>query len=346
MAATPQLKRLHLTSPGRGSDEAKLREAIQAKLTYVLGKTRKQRPMTGIRRRRSRCATASSTSGCNDDAPKTKRQKKKRVYYLSIEFLIGRLLFDALTNLRLVEPVRARAREPRRRSRYVCASVEPDAALGNGGLGRLAACFMDSMSALGDPRLRLRHPLRERTVRAAHPRRLAAEAAGGLAGAPAIRGNSRARSMHYPIGFGGMVEYIGGDDATARAIWYPAETVLAVPYDTPIAGWRGRHVNTLRLWSARGADPIQLSALQSGRSSSAPLPARARAEAISRVLYPNDATPEGQELRLRQEYFFTSASLQDIVRRHLDEFGTLDNRCASMPRSSSTTRIRRSRSPN
>ncbi|MEI9805790.1 MAG: glycogen/starch/alpha-glucan phosphorylase [Pseudolabrys sp.] len=127
----------------------------------------------------------------------------------------------------------------------------------------------------------------------------------------------------YPVGFGGMVEYIGGDDATARAAWYPSETVLAVPYDTLIAGWRGKHVNALRLWSARAADPIQLTAFNHGDHVGATA-TRARAEAISNVLYPNDATLEGQELRLRQEYFFTSASLQDMIRRHLDEFGSLE----------------------
>src|SRR3569623_1152856 len=94
--------------------------------------------------------------------------------------------------------------------------------------------------------------------------------------------------------------------------------------DTPVAGWRGRHVNALRLWSARIAAPIQLATFNKGDYVGA-VAARARAEAISRVLYPNDATPEGQELRLRQEYFFTAASLQDIVRRHLDEFGTLES---------------------
>src|SRR6185503_15678208 len=120
------------------------------------------------------------------------------------------------------------------------------------------------------------------------------------------------------------VEYLGGDEATARAIWYPAETVLAVPHDTLIAGWRARHINVLRLWQARAPSPLQLSALNHGDLVGATA-ARARAEAISRVLYPNDSTPEGQELRLRQEYFFTSASLQDLLRRHLDDFGTLDN---------------------
>ena len=116
----------------------------------------------------------------------------------------------------------------------------------------------------------------------------------------------------------------GADETRARRSGIRPSACSRSPYDTPIAGWRGRHVNALRLWSARAATPIQLAAFNEGDYVGA-VAARARAEAISRVLYPNDATPEGQELRLRQEYFFTAASLQDIVRRHLDELGTLDS---------------------
>ncbi|HEY6755035.1 MAG TPA: glycogen/starch/alpha-glucan phosphorylase [Pseudolabrys sp.] len=315
MAAT-QLERLHLTSPGRDSDEAELREAIQAKLAYALGKTREaatdadwyHATALAVRDRVINTFLLARTE--------TKRQKKKRVYYLSIEFLIGRLLFDTLTNLQLVKPARAalaslgadldRLRE-----------VEPDAALGNGGLGRLAACYLDSMSALGIPAygygIRYENGLFEQRIRDGWQQELPED---WLA-----RGNPwelNHRETPYSVGFGGTVE------ATARAFWYPAERVLAVPYDTPIAGWRGRHANMLRLWSARAVTPIQLAAFNRGDYVGATA-ARAQTEAISRFLYPNDSTPEGQELRLRQEYFFTSASLQDLVRRHLDEFATLDN---------------------
>jgi starch phosphorylase len=103
-----------------------------------------------------------------------------------------------------------------------------------------------------------------------------------------------------------------------RHEWRPSETVQAVGYDTPIVGWRGRHVNTLRLWSARAPDPLNLDVFNAGDYIGA-LADRVRAEAISKVLYPSDATPAGQELRLRQEYFFASASLLDLVRRHLKQ---------------------------
>ncbi len=256
-----------------------------------------------------------------DVRKQTKRQKKKRVYYLSIEFLIGRLLLDTLSNLRLVEPAR-HALAAMGVDLDQLRLVEPDAALGNGGLGRLAACFMDSLSSLGIPAygygIRYENGLFEQRIKDGWQKEYPEDWL--------TRGNpwEFARSgSGYAVGFGGMVEYLGGDEETARAVWHPAQTVQAVPYDTPITGWRGRHVNALRLWSARAPSPIQLSALDRGDVVGATA-SRARSETISRVLYPNDATPAGQELRLRQEYFFTSASLQDITRRHFDEFGTLE----------------------
>jgi starch phosphorylase len=309
------------TPPDPNSDEAKLGDAIRTKLTYVLGKTVEnasdydwyQATVLAVRDR--------IVDIWMDARRETKRAKKKRVYYLSIEFLIGRLLLDTLSNLRLVEPAR-RALAGMGVDLDQLRMVEPDAALGNGGLGRLAACFMDSLSALGIPAygygIRYENGLFEQRIKDGwqkeHPEEWLA------------RGNpwEFARSgSGYAVGFGGMVEYLGGDEATARAVWRPAQTVLAMPYDTPITGWRGRHVNALRLWSARASSPIQLSALDRGDLIGATA-SRAHSETISRVLYPNDATPAGQELRLRQEYFFTSASLQDLTRRHFEEFGTLE----------------------
>jgi starch phosphorylase len=304
------------------ADETALRDAIVAKITYVLGKT-----IESATPHDWYCATALAVRDRIVDIwsasrSETKRQHKKRVYYLSIEFLIGRLLLDTLTNLRLVDPVnRALASLGVDLEKLVM--IEPDAALGNGGLGRLAACFMDSMSALKIPAygygIRYEHGLFEQRIHNGWQEEIPEE---WLA-----RGNpwefKRAEAC-CTIGFGGTVEYIGGDENTARAIWYPAEQVIAMPYDTPIAGWRGRHVNALRLWSARAAHPIQLAAFNQGDIEGASA-ARTQAEAISRVLYPNDSTPAGQELRLRQEFFFTSASLQDLVRRHVAAFDTLDN---------------------
>ncbi|MBX6327841.1 MAG: glycogen/starch/alpha-glucan phosphorylase [Pseudolabrys sp.] len=303
------------------SEESALCDAICAKLVYGLGRTPEKASLNDWYQATVLSLRDRLVDRWIEEQHEIRRFRRKRVYYLSIEFLIGRLLLDTLRNLRLTETAR-RALAAFDVDLDALSKVEPDAALGNGGLGRLAACFMDSMAALGIPAygygIRYDHGLFEQRIEHGWQREYPED---WLA-----RGNPWEFANHdtrYTIGFGGAVEYLGGNDATARAVWHPAETVLALPYDTLIGGWRGRHVNVLRLWSARAASPLQLAALNHGDLIGASA-ASMQAEAISRVLYPNDSTPGGQELRLRQEYFFTSASLQDLVRRHLEEYGTLD----------------------
>src|SRR5665647_1102069 len=301
--------------------EAELRDAIQSKLTYDLGKSFRSATDNDWYRATALAVRDRLVDIWMTSRRETKRLKKKRVYYLSIEFLIGRLLLDTLTNLRLVEPAR-RALASMGVDLDRLRGGEPDAALGNGGLGRLAACFMDSMSALRIPAygygIRYENGLFEQRIQDGWQHEVPEDWLAGGNPWEFARPDTK-----YPIGFGGTVEHDGEVKAMAPAVWRPSETVLAVPYDTPIAGWRGRHANVLRLWSARAADPIHLATFNEGDLVGATA-ARARAEAISRVLYPNDGTAVGQELRLRQEYFFTSATLQDLTNRHLDEFGTLE----------------------
>ena len=126
------------------------------------------------------------------------------------------------------------------------------------------------------------------------------------------------RETAYLIGFGGEVT----DSEIGHVRWLPAEAVRAEAIDTPVVGWRGKRVNTLRLWNALALDPIRLDAFNAGDHVGA-LAGEARAESLVRILYPADSTPAGQELRLRQEYFFASASIQDILRRHLQYFGDI-----------------------
>ncbi len=244
----------------------------------------------------------------------------KQVNYLSVEFLIGRLLLDTLTNLRMADTARealAGLGIEFERLR----KLEPDAALGNGGLGRLAACFMDSMASLGVPAtgygIRYDHGLFRQQIRGGAQHEVPDDWLS--LGNPWEFERS---DVEFSVCFGGTVE--GPAQQTGKATWHPGERVLAVAFDTPLAGWRGRHVNTLRLWSARAPRPLHLSTFNRGDYVGA-MAASARAEAISRVLYPSDATASGQELRLRQEYFFTAASLQDIVARHLRRFPDLTN---------------------
>ncbi|MEJ1157485.1 glycogen/starch/alpha-glucan phosphorylase [Prosthecomicrobium sp. N25] len=310
------------------ADVVALRAAILDKMTYVVGKHAEH-----ASDRDWFVATATAVRDrlvdrWTETRDEIWRKHTKRVYYLSLEFLIGRLLFDAMSNLCMVEPVREalaglgvdldRLRD-----------IEPDAALGNGGLGRLAACFMESLSSLGLAAhgygIRYDHGLFRQRIKDGW--QLEYPETWLSFGNP---WEFPRPESSYSVGFGGRVEAIQRPDGTIRHVWHPAETVEAMAYDTPIPGWRGRHVNTLRLWSARAPDPLRLDAFNRGDHVGA-LAAQVKAEAISKILYPSDATPEGLELRLRQEYFFVSASLQDLINRHLrqhDAMGSLADMAA------------------
>ena len=248
-------------------------------------------------------------------------QSAKRVYYLSLEFLIGRLMRDAFSNLGLMEAMRE-ALASLGVEFDVIARLEPDAALGNGGLGRLAACFMESMATVDIPA----HGYGIRYVNGMFRQEIHGGWQVELPETWLDHGNPwefERRERAFEVGFGGSVESITSKDGRLeRHVWKPTERVLAVPYDTPVVGWRGARVNTLRLWSGMAIDPILLDAFNAGDHIGA-LRESNKADALSRVLYPADATSAGQELRLRQEYFFTTASLQDILQRHLSQYGDL-----------------------
>ena len=239
----------------------------------------------------------------------------KRVYYLSLEFLIGRLLRDALSNLGATREMD----EALRAHRLLLAdleALEPDAALGNGGLGRLAACFMESLASLDIPAF----GYGIRYINGMFRQRIDEGWQVELPETWLAHGNPwefERRESAYIIGFGGDVVSDAG-----RIRWMPAEKIEANAFDTPVVGWQGKRVNTLRLWSATALDPIQLAAFNAGDHAGA-LAAQVRADTLVRVLYPADSTPAGQELRLRQEFFFSSASIQDIVRRHVQYYGDI-----------------------
>ncbi|NLR99592.1 glycogen/starch/alpha-glucan phosphorylase [Rhizobium sp. P38BS-XIX] len=246
----------------------------------------------------------------------------KRVYYLSLEFLIGRLMRDAVSNLGLMEEI-TNALASLGVDVRVIAGLEPDAALGNGGLGRLAACFMESMATVDVPA----YGYGIRYVHGLFRQQMADGWQVELPETWLAHGNPwefERQESAYEIGFGGGVETVASTDDQPRYVWKPAERVIAAAFDTPVVGWRGKRVNTLRLWSAQPIDPILLDAFNAGDHIGA-LRESNKAESLTRVLYPADATPAGQELRLRQEFFFSSASLQDILRRHLQQYDDLGN---------------------
>jgi len=308
----------HIALPAQDEDVATLRRAIVARLTYSVGKD----PIVATERDWF-VATALATRDRITERwmPSTRSNyasNGKRVYYLSLELLIGRLLNDTLTNLGLAGQVRTALGELGVDFGRLL-GVEPDAALGNGGLGRLAACFMESMATLGIPAygygIRYANGMFRQVIRDGSQFEYPEDWLSF--------GNPwefERPDPSYEIGFGGSVETARHADGGKRLSWHPGETVTAVAYDTPIAGWRGQHVNTLRLWSARAADPMRLDVFNAGDYVGA-LAARTRANAISQILYPSDGTPSGQELRLRQEFFLSSASLQDLMRRHMHQHG-------------------------
>ncbi len=245
----------------------------------------------------------------------THARQGKRVYYLSMEFLIGRLLEDAAVNLGLMDELTVFF-DARHLDASAIIADEPDAALGNGGLGRLAACFMESMATLGCPAMgygiRYEHGLFRQSF---EDGRQVEAPEDWLSQTHAWE--FERREARYRIGFGGEVKSLGN-----RTIWQPGETVIAEGYDTPMVGWQGRWANTLRLWSAKPEQVFDLGRFNAGDYYGAAEPENL-ARTISRVLYPDDTTEEGKRLRLKQEFFFTAASLRDILRRFESEYDDL-----------------------
>ncbi|MGS4944093.1 glycogen/starch/alpha-glucan phosphorylase [Meridianimarinicoccus sp. RP-17] len=241
----------------------------------------------------------------------------KRVYYLSMEFLIGRLLQDAIVNLGLLDTAQATFDDLGIPLAEVVAD-EPDAALGNGGLGRLAACFIESLSSLSVPAMgygiRYEHGLFKQSFRDGRQMEAPEDWLQQRHAWEFERPEAR-----FTIGFGGTVK--GGSDGAA-SVWQPDDGLIAQAYDTPIIGWKGRWANTLRLWSAKPTEIFDLDRFNSGDYLAASA-AETGARTISRVLYPDDTTPQGKELRLKQEYFFTAASLRDVLRRFDSEYNDL-----------------------
>jgi glycogen phosphorylase len=295
-----------------------LREAVLARLTYTIGKN-----PSAANSRDWFLATALATRDRIMDrwiesSKASYAENQRHVYYLSLEFLIGRLLADALNNLGITEEMRAALAELDVDLDSL-RKVEHDAALGNGGLGRLAACFMESMATLGIAShgygIRYDYGLFRQGIKDGWQQEYPEEwlEFGNPWEFPRPE-------ISYPVGFGGTVE--SAQRGAVAQIWRPSEIVEAVAYDTPVVGWRGTSVNTLRLWRSHAVDPIRLDVFNAGDYVGAQTD-QVRAAAISKVLYPSDSTPAGQELRLRQEYFFASASLQDLIRRHLQQNGDI-----------------------
>ncbi len=243
---------------------------------------------------------------------KHQRDGVRRAHYLSLEFLIGRSLGNHLLNLELCGPVDEAVKNFAVTLEEI-QDAEPDAGLGNGGLGRLAACFLDSCATLGLPvtgyGLRYEYGMFHQHIdngyqvedpdhwmRDGHPWEV------------------ERPEYTQTVRFGGRTEHFFDERRKPHTRWVDTCDILAVPYDVPVSGYRNHVVNTLRLWSASATDAFNLVEFNAGDYAES-VANKNQAENITMVLYPNDANENGKELRLRQQYFLTSASLQDVFRQ-------------------------------
>ncbi|NCF10810.1 MAG: glycogen/starch/alpha-glucan family phosphorylase [Gammaproteobacteria bacterium] len=303
-----------------GCDAAALRRSIAHRLTYTIGKD----PITATTRDWQHALAYVVRDRLTTQWMRTMRTiyrtGPKRVYYLSLEYLTGRLLHNSLLNMDLFD-VAEQALRDLGLDFDLLRLVEPDAALGNGGLGRLAACLLDSMATLRLPGYaygirydygmfyqrieqgqQVEHP--ENWLRYGNPWEFARP------------------EVLYPVKFGGRVVDFRDDQGRAHHQWLDTEEVMAMAYDTPVPGYRNGTVLNLRLWSAKASRDFDLRYFNEGDYIKA-VEDKNRSENLARVLYPVDTTSVGRELRLKQQYFFASASLQDILFRFTRQHGDL-----------------------
>tara|TARA_R110002072_G_scaffold284396_2_gene448448 strand:- start:42388 stop:44853 length:2466 start_codon:yes stop_codon:yes gene_type:complete len=252
---------------------------------------------------------------------------EKRVSYLSLEFLMGRSLCNAVLNLDIAEPLRE-ALFSHGVSLEELAEEERDAGLGNGGLGRLAACFLDSCATLDLPvtgyGLRYEYGMFHQRIENGFQQECPDHWL--------QRGNPwefEAPQETRVIRFYGRSEFYQDQSGKTRARWVASEDVLAVPYDMPVPGYRNNTVNTLRLWKAMATEEFNLNDFNAGGYAES-VASKTMAEQITMVLYPNDVSESGKILRLRQQYFLSSASLQDVLARWTSRHGVDFTRFAEL----------------
>ncbi|HLF96700.1 MAG TPA: glycogen/starch/alpha-glucan phosphorylase [Methylococcaceae bacterium] len=298
--------------PTLGINAADLAEDIRRHYNYTLGReTPHESPYylytaLALTLRDRLMERWKSTIQAKDDAD------CKRAYYLSMEFLLGRSLSNAMLNLGVADATTEALRSLGIRMEEA-ADQEQDAGLGNGGLGRLAACFIDSCATLGLPvvgyGLRYEYGMFRQVIQDGYQ----------LEEPDHWLRNGHPWEIERPeltvrVRFGGHTEFFRRYDGQIRVRWQDTHDVLAVPFDIPVPGYRNGVVNTLRLWKAAATDEFDLEEFNAGGYAEA-VAAKNGAENITMVLYPNDASENGKELRLKQQYFLSSASLQDVLRK-------------------------------
>jgi glycogen phosphorylase len=240
-------------------------------------------------------------------------QDPKRIYYLSLEFLIGRMMSNAALNLGVKDEL-SDGLSALGHSLEAAVELEQDAALGNGGLGRLAACFLDSMATMDIPAtgygIRYEYGMFKQVIE--HGQQM--ENPDNWLRYGNVWEFQRPEATYF-IKFYGKVIQVPTEHGTISH-WADEEHVVAMAYDVPVPGYGTETVNNLRLWSAKATKEFDLSHFNDGNYEQA-VEGRNETETISKVLYPNDSSASGRELRLKQQYFFVSASIQDILRRFI-----------------------------
>ena len=252
---------------------------------------------------------------------KVRKEKLRQVHYMSLEFLMGRSLMKNAYNLGVLQPMREALEDLGFKPSHIF-DMEPDAGLGNGGLGRLAACYLDSLTTLEIPACgySICYELglfRQKIVDGQQvelPDNWKDQGDAWIIPRP-----DEVEEVH----FGGTLREFWADDYL-HIVNEGYTRVLAIPCDMSIAGYDTKHTNTLRLWDAKSPSPIDMSLFSQGEYLKAS-EEEAMAEVIAKVLYPEDNHREGKSLRLKQQYFFVSATVQSIVRRHIQTYGTLTN---------------------
>ena len=299
-------------------DKESFKRDVLSNVKENSGKTPKEANNNDLYKAVSKTVMAYITESWSKTKDKVITEESKQVFYFSAEFLMGRSFGNNLINFGLHHDILETLKEMDLDINAI-EDQEKDAGLGNGGLGRLAACFLDSLATLKYPAtgygIRYKYGMFEQKIENGYQ---IEKPDNWLE-----KGDSweiRHESWYVYVKFGGDVDNIIESTGRVGFRRNHAETVIAIPYDMPIIGYDNNHINTLRLWQAQAPEPFNLTEFNNGNYEAAVQNQNA-AENISRVLYPNDNSPRGKELRLRQQYFFTSASLQDIMNSYANTYG-------------------------
>ena len=294
-----------------------VKKAIVYKLIFLIGRSPKEASQRDWLNATLHAVRDLVTEGWITTARQSRAEETRRVYYLSMEFLIGRTLSNAMIAEGIYDVAQKALAELNVDLEEII-EKEVDPGLGNGGLGRLAACFMDSLATLAIPAMGygIRYEYGMFRQKIENGQQVERPDDWLEKGAP---WEFMRPSKRFSIDFGGHIYF-----EDKKCIWNPAEKVTALAYDQMIPGYKNDSASTLRLWSAHGGEVFDLAEFNRGDHLAA-VATRSANQNLSRVLYPDDSTWNGRELRLRQEYFLVSASLQDILRRHFRTHGTLDN---------------------